>query len=146
MLDATPILEAFGHASTSLNPNSSRFGKLIDLQFDCRARLQGARVQVYLLEKVRIVRHAAGERGYHVFYQLLSGAASPLDMVAWGLTGLSAADFAATAQGAHLGGASSGVAGGGGAAAEIGSRSAGCCDPVALKRRKKRKSNVGSIL
>ena len=35
--------------------------------------LQGAKVQTYLLEKVRIGYHASGERNYHIFYQLLSG-------------------------------------------------------------------------
>ena len=96
VLDATPILEAFGHANTSLNPNSSRFGKLIDLQFDARARLLGARVQVYLLEKVRIVKHSPGERGYHVFYQLLAGASAE-EAAAWGLEpGATSASFCAT--------------------------------------------------
>jgi myosin-5 len=100
VLDATPLLEAFGHAKTALNANSSRFGKLIDLQFDARARLLGARTQVYLLEKVRIVRHSAGERGFHIFYQLLAGARAG-DAAAWGVAGKTAADFAATAVGAE---------------------------------------------
>ena len=99
VLDATPLLEAFGHAKTALNANSSRFGKLIDLQFDARARLLGARTQVYLLEKVRIVRHSEGERGFHIFYQLIAGADAG-DAASWGLAGKSAADFACTALGA----------------------------------------------
>jgi len=36
--------------------------------------LLGARVQTYLLEKVRLASHASGERNYHIFYQILRGA------------------------------------------------------------------------
>ena len=74
VLQTNPVLEAFGNAKTLRNDNSSRFGKFIELGFNAAGHLMGARVQTYLLEKVRVAFHATGERNYHMFYQLLRGA------------------------------------------------------------------------
>lgn len=74
VLQSNPVLEAFGNARTLRNDNSSRFGKFIELGFSRAGHLMGAKVQTYLLEKVRVAFHASGERNYHVFYQLLRGA------------------------------------------------------------------------
>ena len=74
VLQTNPVLEAFGNARTLRNDNSSRFGKFIELGFNRAGHLMGAKVQTYLLEKVRVAFHATGERNYHVFYQLLRGA------------------------------------------------------------------------
>uniref|UniRef100_A0A7S2Y0D6 Myosin motor domain-containing protein n=1 Tax=Fibrocapsa japonica TaxID=94617 RepID=A0A7S2Y0D6_9STRA len=74
VLQSNPILEAFGNARTIRNDNSSRFGKFIELKFDRRGHLMGASIQTYLLEKVRLPRHAKNERNFHVFYQLCKGA------------------------------------------------------------------------
>jgi myosin V len=73
VLQSNPVLEAFGNARTLRNDNSSRFGKFIELGFSRSGQLMGAKVQTYLLEKVRLAFHAAGERNYHIFYQLLRG-------------------------------------------------------------------------
>jgi myosin-5 len=73
VLQSNPVLEAFGNARTLRNDNSSRFGKFIELGFNRAGHLKGAKVQTYLLEKVRLAFHAAGERNYHIFYQLLRG-------------------------------------------------------------------------
>jgi myosin-5 len=73
VLQSNPVLEAFGNARTLRNDNSSRFGKFIELGFSRSGHLMGAKVQTYLLEKVRLAFHASGERNYHIFYQLLRG-------------------------------------------------------------------------
>ncbi|KAL8430312.1 hypothetical protein ACSSS7_005980 [Eimeria intestinalis] len=73
VLEANPIMEAFGNASTSRNPNSSRFGKWIEVLFNNRFTVIGARVTSYLLEVPRVIGHTDGERNYHVFYQIFEG-------------------------------------------------------------------------
>lgn len=74
VLQSNPILESFGNARTVRNDNSSRFGKFIEIQFTQGGKLVGAQIETYLLEKVRLVTQTPGERNYHIFYEILSGA------------------------------------------------------------------------
>jgi myosin-5 len=81
VLQSNPILESFGNARTVRNDNSSRFGKFIEMSFKARKKIKstmergtllGAKIDFYLLEKVRLVSVNPGERNYHIFYEVLS--------------------------------------------------------------------------
>lgn len=73
ILQANPILEAFGNAQTQRNNNSSRFGKFVRIMFAPDGSIAGANIDWYLLEKSRVVFRNEAERSFHVFYQLMAG-------------------------------------------------------------------------
>jgi myosin protein heavy chain len=76
IIQANPILEAFGNAQTQRNNNSSRFGKFICISFAPDGSISGANIDWYLLEKSRVVVRSPAERNFHVFYQLMSAGGS----------------------------------------------------------------------
>jgi myosin-5 len=73
ILASNPLLESLGNAKTQRNNNSSRFGKFVKLEFGDDWTVCGASIQSFLLEKSRACSHAAGERNFHIFYQLIAG-------------------------------------------------------------------------
>ncbi|KFQ50753.1 Myosin-9, partial [Nestor notabilis] len=73
LLQANPILEAFGNAKTVKNDNSSRF---VSIAIPVFYTFQ--REDMDLLEKSRAIRQAKEERTFHIFYYLLSGAGEHL--------------------------------------------------------------------
>ena len=81
ILESNPLLEAFGNARTLRNDNSSRFGKFIQLHFSRPSpssglKVIGAKIETYLLEKIRVCAQSEGERSFHIFYQCCAAAAS----------------------------------------------------------------------
>ncbi|XP_023574934.1 myosin-IIIb isoform X1 [Octodon degus] len=73
ILQVNSLVEAFGNASTAINDNSSRFGKYLEMMFTPTGAVMGARISEYLLEKSRVIKQAAGEKNFHIFYYIYAG-------------------------------------------------------------------------
>jgi len=69
------ILEAFGNAKTKTNPNSSRVGKCLELQFSSKGSILGSKLIDYQLEKARVSGSIgdADEGVFHIFNYLFNG-------------------------------------------------------------------------
>ncbi|KAI7812350.1 hypothetical protein IRJ41_000149 [Triplophysa rosa] len=72
IIAANPLLDAYGNAKTVRNDNSSRFGKFIRIHFGTSGKLSSADIETYLLEKSRVTFQLSDERGYHIFYQMMT--------------------------------------------------------------------------
>uniref|UniRef100_A0A3Q2QEB8 Myosin IIIB n=1 Tax=Fundulus heteroclitus TaxID=8078 RepID=A0A3Q2QEB8_FUNHE len=73
ILQVNPLVEAFGNACTAINDNSSRFGKYLEMKFTPTGAVIGAKISEYLLEKSRVIKQAAGEKNFHIFYYIYAG-------------------------------------------------------------------------
>ncbi|KAG2523056.1 hypothetical protein JM18_005906 [Phytophthora kernoviae] len=73
ILHAFTILEAFGNASTAQNRNSSRFAKMISVEFSKQGYVIGGGFTTHYFEKSRVVDCRSHERNFHVLYQVLAG-------------------------------------------------------------------------
>ena len=57
----------------------------MQIEFDFKGDPIGGRITNYLLEKSRVIRPLDGERNFHIFYLLLTGA-SPQELSSWKLS------------------------------------------------------------
>ncbi|KAE9089463.1 hypothetical protein PF010_g18982 [Phytophthora fragariae] len=84
VLDSNIILEAFGHATTSMNLNSSRFGKVTTLYISFglhpwEFQICGCSISPFLLEKSRVTREKnnpgrdQSDMNFHILYAMVAG-------------------------------------------------------------------------
>ncbi|EUD67251.1 hypothetical protein C922_02401 [Plasmodium inui San Antonio 1] len=83
--NSNPLLESFGNAKTIKNDNSSRFGKLMKLNYDENGMLRSASIETYLLAKSRVVDVPPREGNYHIFYSLCENSklSDEFDLLPW---------------------------------------------------------------
>ncbi|KAL7402481.1 hypothetical protein ABVT39_015485 [Epinephelus coioides] len=66
IIAANPLLEAYGNVKTVRNDNS------VLIHFGTTGKLASADIETYLLEKSRVTFQLPNERGYRIFYQMMT--------------------------------------------------------------------------
>ncbi|KAI3648403.1 hypothetical protein MP228_006257 [Amoeboaphelidium protococcarum] len=72
-LKALTVMDAFGNAKTVQNDNSSRYGKVCEVQFNNRGKMSGVKMIDYLLERQRVSGVQYNERNFNAFYYMIAG-------------------------------------------------------------------------
>lgn len=67
---AGEVLEFFGNAETTHNPNSSRYGKMVQLHC-AQGDVRSASMHTWMLERSRVAQVREGEGGFRVMYAVL---------------------------------------------------------------------------
>lgn len=74
MKHVNSVLEAFGHAKTQQNNNSSRFIKLLNIQYCKKSRtITRAQVHTYMLEKSHLVHLPPHQHNFTIFHLMAEG-------------------------------------------------------------------------
>jgi len=79
---ASLLLNTFGNAQTSSNPNSTRMAKLCEVRLDKQLQVAAVSFQTALLEKSRLACVPFHERNFHIFHQMCEGL-TKVDGGAW---------------------------------------------------------------
>ncbi|CAF0971807.1 unnamed protein product [Brachionus calyciflorus] len=66
------FIELFGNCRTSKNYNSSRFAKIITIDYDSSLKMIGANLNTFFLQISRVTARRKNERNFHIFYELCS--------------------------------------------------------------------------
>ncbi|XP_058792773.1 unconventional myosin-Vb-like isoform X2 [Phymastichus coffea] len=64
------ILQAFGHAGTKSNHDSSRFGKFVQIQYDTNYRVIGALLTTYYFDSSNIISQGLYRQMFNIFYYM----------------------------------------------------------------------------
>ncbi|TKC43889.1 hypothetical protein EI555_015360, partial [Monodon monoceros] len=72
VIELCHIIQYFATIATT-GESEEKPGQFIGMHFCARGKLSSADIDIYLLEKSRVVFQQPGERNYHIFYQILSG-------------------------------------------------------------------------
>ncbi|XP_050544906.1 unconventional myosin-XVIIIa-like isoform X2 [Daktulosphaira vitifoliae] len=67
------VLEAFGNAAITNNPNATRSVQLFSVDLDQGGQIASMSIQMHFYDKWRLIDHPPNEYSFHVFYYLLAG-------------------------------------------------------------------------
>ncbi|XP_050434820.1 unconventional myosin-XVIIIa-like isoform X2 [Adelges cooleyi] len=67
------VLEAFGNAAITNNPNATRSVQLFSIDLDQGGQIVSMSIQMHFYDKWRLIDHPPNEFSFHVFYYLLAG-------------------------------------------------------------------------
>ncbi|CAF1404896.1 unnamed protein product, partial [Didymodactylos carnosus] len=70
------VIQYFALVAAASDKKEENVGKFIRIHFGSAGKIAGADIEVYLLEKSRVIFQQPLERNYHIFYQLCSSAAA----------------------------------------------------------------------
>ncbi|KAI7902468.1 chitin synthase-domain-containing protein [Cokeromyces recurvatus] len=91
IIESQKIFDAFGESESNIS-ESSRFGYYVEIQFNERGRMVGAKTLHYFLEKSRVTGQSLTDGNFNIFYYLLNGI-SPEEKTALQITNSDPSSF-----------------------------------------------------
>merc|ERR1711981_251479 len=74
---AVTVMSAMGHSLSADGDDSSRYGRMLELQLDKNQKVIGAGLTCYGLEVSRVTEPHPDQRNFHVFHYITEGTTGP---------------------------------------------------------------------